>query len=88
MAQYKDKSPVDNSPHIPSFAAVNIAHTHSVTKGAFTPILPYPATEYDAIFPTMINFQDVLKQKERENSTLWSDERLYHTANEMQLRYP
>ena len=36
----------------------------------------------------MINFQDVLKQKELENSPLWSDEGLYHTAKEIQLWYP
>ena len=46
LAQYKDKSPVDNGPHIPSFAAVKSlidSFTHSITKCAFTPILPYPA---------------------------------------------
>ena len=88
LSQYKDKSPVDNGTHIPSFAAVKClidSSTHSITKCAFTPILPYPATEYNDIFTTMINFQDVLKQKECENSRLWSDEGLYHTAKEMQL---
>ena len=54
-------------------------------KCAFTPILPYPATEYDAIFTTMINFQDVLKQKEHENRPLWSDEGVHHSAKEIQL---
>ena len=48
----------------------------------------YPATEYDTIFTTMINYQDVLKQKERENGPLWSDEGVYHIAKEMQLLYP
>ena len=84
MAQYKDKPPVDKGPHIPSFAAVKSlidSSTHSITNCVFTPILPYPETGYDPIFTTMINFQDVLKQKECENSPLWSDEELYHTAN-------
>ena len=36
----------------------------------------------------MINFQDVLKQKERENGPLWSHDRVYHTAKEMKLLYP
>ena len=36
----------------------------------------------------MINFRDVLKQKERENGRLWSHEGVYHTAKEMQLLYP
>ena len=49
------------------------------------PILPYPATEYDAIFTTIINFLAVLKQKEPENDPLWSDEGVYHTAKEIQL---
>ena len=37
---------------------------------------------------TMINFQDVLKQKERENGPFWLDEVVRHTANEIQLLYP
>ena len=49
---------------------------------------PYPATEDDTIFTTMINFQDVLKQKECENGPVWQDERFYHTAKEIQLLYP
>ena len=59
LAWYKDKSPVDNEPHIPSFAATKSlldSFTHFITKCAFTPILPYPATGYDAIFTSMINF--------------------------------
>ena len=32
---------------------------------------------------TMINFQDVLKQKERENGPLWSYEELYHITKEI-----
>ena len=36
----------------------------------------------------MINFQDVLKQKKRENGPLWSDEGVYHTTEEIQLLYP
>ena len=44
--------------------------------------------EYDAIFTTMINYQDVLKQKERENGLLWSDEGVNHVAKEIQLLHP
>ena len=44
---------VENNP-TPSFAA---------TKSfAFTPIVPYPATEFDTIFTCMKNFHDVLQQ--------------------------
>ena len=79
------KSPVDDEPHIPSFAAKSLldSSTHFIAKCAFSPILPYPVTEYDAIFTAMINFQDMLKQKELENGPLWSDEGVYHTAKEI-----
>ena len=91
LLRYKDKSTIDKGPHIQSFAAANSlldSSTHFITKCVFTPIRPYPATEYDTIFTTMINYQDVLKQKERENGPLWSDEGVYHIAKEMQLLYP
>ena len=64
LVRYKDKSPVDNGPHVPFFAAVTSlldSSTHFIAKCAFTPILPYPVTEYDAIFTAMINLQDMLK---------------------------
>ena len=83
MSQYKDKSLLDNGPHIKFFAAVKsllYSSTHFVTKRGLTPILPYSATDYDAIFTTMINIQDVLKQKKHENGPLWSDEGVNHIA--------
>ena len=88
--QYQDDfdSPVENGPHIPSFAAVKRlidSSIHSITKCAFTPIFPHPATEYHAIFTTMINFQDMVKQKERENGPLWSDKGVYRTEKEVEL---
>ena len=91
LARYKDKSPVDNGPYISSFAAVKsllVSSTYFITKCTFTPILPYPATKYDAIFTTRINFQEVLKQKEHESGPLCSDEGMYYTAKEIQLLYP
>ena len=91
LARYKDKSPLDNGPHIQSFAAVKRlldSSTHFIIKCAFTPNLPYSVTEDDVIFTTMINFHDVLKQKERENGPFWSDEGVYHIAKKIQLLYP
>ena len=35
-----------------------------LTTCDFTPILPYPATQYDTIYTCMKNFQDILKQLE------------------------
>ena len=46
LARYKDKSPVDNGPHIPYFAAVKSlldSFTHFITKCAFTPIPHLPS---------------------------------------------
>ena len=52
--------------HIPGYTAVRSAtvkcNFHPTTT-VLTPILPYPATTYDAVLTTMINFQDALKQK-------------------------
>ena len=65
LARYEGKSPVDNGPHLSSFAAVKSpldSSTHFIIKCAFTLILPYPARVYDAIFMSMINLKDVLKQ--------------------------
>ena len=39
-----------------------------------TPIISYPATEYDAIFTAIVNFQDVLQQRGMSCGPLWSDE--------------
>ena len=52
------------------------------------PILPYVATEMDTIFTSMINFQDVLKQKNAVSRALWSDEGVYAIAKEIQLFKP
>ena len=76
---------------IPSFSSVySILSTVavSITTQAFTPILPYPATNYDAIYTTMINFQDVLKQRQQPYGSLWSDEGVYHIAKELQFLNP
>ena len=59
---------------IPSFSALNSALSNPaipVTTQAFTPILPHPATEYDSIYTTMKNFQDVLCQKKLPYGALW-----------------
>ena len=73
---------------VPSFSAIkSILSDDQVRKScvAFTPILPFPATDYDAIFTSMLNFQDVLAQKRQLNGALWCDEGVYHIAKELQL---
>ena len=44
-----------------------------VTSMAFTPILPYPATDYDTIHTALFNSEDVLMQNQ-EHGALWSKE--------------
>ena len=76
---------------IPSFSAMKSLLTlkhHNVTKCAFTPIIPHPATGRDTIYTTMINFQDILKQKSLDYGPLWSDEGVYRIAKEIQLLQP
>jgi len=76
---------------VPSFVATNSLFADpvdSITKFAFTPIIPYPATEFDTIFTCMKNFQDVLKQRSQEYGPLWCDEGVYRIAKELQLLNP
>ena len=60
----------------------------NITRIAFTPIIPHPATEYDTINTTMKNFQDVLLQKNLQYGPLWCDEGVYRLAKELQLLNP
>ena len=78
-------------PCIPSFTATSsllVNKHHSLTRIGFTPIIPYPATEFDTINTCMKNFQDVLFQKNLPNGPLWCDEGVYRIAKELQLLKP
>ena len=91
LARRQNMASTDVAVNIPSFAAMKsllISDQHPITACAYTPILPYPATQFDTIFTTMINFQDVLSQKGQEYGPLWSDEGVYRIAKEIQLRHP
>ena len=96
MTRYVTKSHLPEyssceKPSIPSFTATNsvLDHTqHPLTNIAFTPIIPYPATEYNTINTCMRNFQDVLSQNDLEYSLLWCDEGVYRIAKELQLLNP
>jgi len=87
----RSKAITDTDIDIPSFVATNSLFAEpvdSITKFAFTPILPYPATEYDTIFTSMINFQDVLNQRNQDYGPLWCDEGAYRIAKKLQLLNP
>ena len=79
------------SDYVPGFTAVRSATVNCnfhPTTTILAPILPYPATTYDAILTTMINFQDVLKQKGYPYGGLCADEGVYRIAKEIQLIKP
>ena len=74
--------------YVPGFTAaksIAVNNAFHPTTTILTPILPYPATSYDAVFTTMVNFQDALKQKGDAYGALWADEGVYHIAKEIQL---
>ena len=92
LVRYVTSTLLTSVPHvtdlIPSFSALNSALSKpdiSVTIQAFTPILPHPATEYDSIYTTMRNFQDVLSQRRLQYGALWCDEGVYRIAKEIQF---
>ena len=71
-----------------AFMSSLASHPSHKTYTGFTPILPYPATQYDSIYTTMINFQDGLHQLNLQEGSLWCDEGVYHIAKEIQLVHP
>ena len=84
--------------YVPRFTAARstfVNYNFHPTTTVLTPILPYPATTYDAVLTTMINFQDALKQKGdtygalwADEGALWADEGVYRIAKEIQLVKP
>ena len=89
--RYQSQSDHENElSTIPSFAAANSLlsiDSKPVTRIAFTPIIPYPATEFNTIYTAMVNFQDV-SQKKMKYEPLWSDEGAYRIAKEIQFQQP
>ena len=76
---------------MPSFTATNsvLIQKHCpLTRIGFTPIIPYPATEYNAINTCMRNFQDVFSQNGLEYGPLWCSKGVYRIAKELQLLNP
>ena len=79
------------SKYLPSFSAVNSLLSNELviqSRVGFTPILPHPITEFESVYTVMINFQDVLKQKNQTSGPLWCDEGVYRLAKEIELLYP
>ena len=65
---------------LPSYSAINSLLSSEVvtqTSIGFTPIIPHPITDFESVYTVMINFQDVLKQKNLTCGPLWCDEGAY-----------
>ena len=82
-----------DKPNIPSFTATKSAlfaspKNCSKTRIAFTLIIPYPATDFDKIYPCMIHFHDVILQKSLDPGPICCDEGVYRIAKEFQLLNP
>ena len=90
MVNRFSKREMHENEYVPGFTAARTfvnCNFHPTTT-VLTPILPYPATTYDAVLTTMINFQDALKQKGDSYGALWADEGVYRIAKEIQLVRP
>ena len=59
-----------------------------MTVKSFIPILPYPATMMDSIYTSMLNFKDVLHQRDKTSGALWCDDGVYCLAKDIQLLKP
>ena len=88
LSRYHLTDTNDSDNIMPSWSACNSARYNkeiNCTRTAFIPILPHPATSYDSIFTSMLNFQNIMKQTENLCGALWCDEGVYHIAREIQL---
>ena len=86
LARYKVPL-LTNEIKTPSFIAMkSLISTVNVeiTKCAFTPIIPHPATEYSTIYTCMKNYQDILNQRNIPYGPLWCDEGVYRIGKEIQ----
>ena len=52
-----------------------------IRKNGFLPVLPYPATDYATIYQSLVNFNHVLNNLDRERLPVFADEKVY--ANSM-----
>ena len=91
MVNRFSKRAIQENEYVPGFTVARSSFVdcnfHPTTT-VLTPILPYPATTYDAVLTTMINFQDALTQKGDTYGALWADEGVYRIAKEIQLVKP
>ena len=83
---FRSEVPSQTAVNSKLLSAVNTSPT--LTSVSFFPILPYPATLMDSIYTSMLNFKDVLQQRDETCGALWCDEGVYCLAKEIQLLKP
>ena len=54
----------------------------------FTPLIPYPLTEYTTVYTALKNFQDIRRQLNQSHLLITSDEGVYRIAWEIMLMRP
>ena len=87
VVRYKAPSFI-NEIKTPSFIATKsliLTVNQEITKHAFTPIIPHPATEYSTIYTSMKRYQDILNQRYNPFGSLWCDEGVCRIAKDIQL---
>ena len=76
---------------MPSWSAYNsVISTETLPESVvgFLPLLPYPVTQYDTVYTSLANFQDVLNQLQQEKIAIICDEGVYKIAREILLWRP
>ena len=54
----------------------------------FLPVLPYPVTQFDTVYSSLKNLQDILKHLDQPSLSVTCDEGVYRIAREIQLIHP
>ena len=54
----------------------------------FLPVLPYPVTQYDAVYSSLRNLQEILKYLHQSTLPVTCNEGVYRIAREIQLIRP
>ncbi len=73
---------------MPSWSASNSVWTSKdlpVMQVAFLPVIPFPVTEYQTVYTTAKNLQDVNSHLQQSHLVIYCDESVYRIAREILL---
>ena len=92
---HRERATDKDEQFVPSFTAINSkldkgsstnVSSTSTTHKSFIPILPHPATTMDSIYTSMVNFCDVLRQREEDCGAMKGCIVLHETSSSFVLR--